>query len=194
MIGGEKICINTGRSNGTDINKIMAALADYTRYYAIQAGGGRHGNVGNLYRSGEFLQRGYGIGSFFANFFKYLKPLAVNGLKALGSQSYKTGQGVFRDIIDDKPLEQIIQDRSEEAIRGLAERGINKIKQKMSAKQDGRGIYKRTKRRKKHNTSIGARRKRTKQIGGRRRKQKRRAPSTHTKRKKRPKRTLDIFQ
>lgn len=167
----------------------MVTLADYTRYYAIQAGGGRHGNVGNLYRSGEFIQRGYGIGSFFANFFKYIKPMAVSGLHALGDQSYKTGKGVFRDIINNKPLEEIIKDRGEEALRNLSERGINKFKEKMAAKQSGRGLYKRNKRRPKRNSSIGTRRKRTKQIGGRRSSKKRRSAKS----KKRTKRTLDIF-
>lgn len=168
----------------------MASIADYTRYYAIQAGGGHHGNVGNLYRSGRFVQRGYGIGSFFIKFLNYLKPLAINGLQALGDQTYKTGKGVFSDIINNKPLEEIIADRGAEAVRGLTERGIKKFKTNMASKQSGRGIYKRKKSRSKRNPTIGARRRGTKkQIGGRRRVAKKRRS------KKRPtKRTLDIFQ
>lgn len=172
----------------------MAAATTYARYYTIQAGGGYHGNIGNLYRSGEFVQRGYGIGSLLIKAFKYLKPLAWNGLQALGAEGYKTGKGVFNDIIADKPLDQIIKNRGEEAVLGLAERGINKLKRKMQSKQSGNGIYKRKRARKKNNSSVGGRRKRavTKQIGGRR---KRRGARKKRKTKaKRTKRTLDIFQ
>lgn len=170
----------------------------YVKYYRVQAGGGYHGsNIGNLYKGSEFVQRGYGIGSFLVKAFKYLKPLAWNGLQAIGSEGYKTGKGVFNDIIANKPLNQIIKDRSEEAMLGLTERGLNKIKQKMNARQSGNGIYRPRKRRTKPNSTVGSRRKRTtqtKQIGGRRSKSRRRRTKKSRKTTKRAKRTLDIFQ
>lgn len=185
-----------------DNNKIMRVVTApaniYVKYYRIQAGGGYHGsNIGNLYKGSDFVQRGYGIGSFLVKAFKYLKPLALNGLQAIGSEGYKTGKGVFNDIIANKPLDQIIRDRSQEAMLGLTERGLNKIKQKMASRQSGNGIYRPRKRRVKRNSSVGGRRKRTqqtKQVGGRRGKSRSRRTKKSRKTTKRVKRTLDIFQ
>lgn len=161
-----------------------------TRYYLIQAGGGGHHNsVGPMFKSREVYQRGYGIGSFFGKLMGYLKPLALNGLEALADQTYKTGKNVVHDLIGRKPLNDVLRDRGEEAVLQLTEKGLNKIKRKMTKSQSGKGINKRRKRRKPISSTIGGRKRRskTKQIGGRRTKRKKR-------RAKKPKRTLDIFQ
>lgn len=168
----------------------------YTRYYLIQAGGGggggHHNSMGPLYRQPrEFYQNGYGIGSFFGKILRYLKPLALEGLEALSDQTYKTGKGVVHDLIGRKPLDDILKDRGEEAVLQLTERGLNKIKTKMTKSQFGKGINKRNKRRKTNSSSIGGRRKRSKvkQVGGQR-KRRRRRNTTQT---RKTKRTLDIF-
>lgn len=155
-------------------------------YYSAQAGGGLH-HIGPLYKSPRKYQQGYGIGSFLGNVLSYLRPIAMKGLKQIGEQTYKTSSNVLSDLIENKPLGDIVQSRAKEAILGLTEKGIDRgikvIKRKMG-KQSGRGINKRARRRK--NSLATRRRKKIKQIGGRRVKRKR------TKRRSK-KRVLDIF-
>lgn len=108
------------------------ATSAYTKYYTIQAGAGHrhHSNIGPLFRANDFVQRGYGIGSIFAKMLKYIAPMAINGLQALTDTGLKTGKGVYSDIINNKPLEQIAQERGKEALLDLTEKGINKIMKK----------------------------------------------------------------
>lgn len=163
------------------------AASPITRYYSLQAGGALH-HIGPVYRSHRLYQQGFGLGSFLGNVLTYLKPVAMQGLRALSDQGYISGKQILSDVIKDRPIEQIALNRGKEALMGLAERGINKginkIKQKMG-KQTGRGgINKRTKKRR--SALVGRHRKKaSKQVGGRKNKKK-------TKRRSK-KRVLDIF-
>lgn len=109
----------------------------------------------------------------------------MNGLEAIADQGYKTAKGVVQDLISQKPLNEMLNDRTEEAIMGLAKKAVNKAKRKMTG-QSGKGINKRRTRR----TALigGRKRRKTKQIGGRKTKTRRRRRTT------KKKRVLDIFQ
>lgn len=158
--------------------------ASIAHYYANQSGGSLH-SIGHIYRSPQSrYQRGYGIGSFLANVYRVLRPFALQGLNSLSEQSLKTSKNIVQDLKDNKPLSEIVRNRSKEAVLDLTEQGIDGLRKKMGKRQSGSGINRRSKSRRR---TIGGRRPRkSKQIGGRRTKRK-------TKRRSKKKRVLDIF-
>lgn len=158
--------------------------ASIARYYSVQAGNGLH-NIGPLYRTPRSgYQRGYGIGSFLSNIAGFLRPYAMKGLESLARQGYKTSKSVIDDLVEKKPLSEIVRNRSKEALLGLTEQGIDTIQRKMKKRQAGAGSINRRPRNRRR--AVGGRRpKKSKQVGGRRNKRK-------TKRRTK-KRVLDIF-
>lgn len=158
-------------------------MSAITRYYSLQAGRGLP-HIGPVYRAQRNgYQKGYGIGSVISNIIGFLRPYAIKGLESLADQSYITGKNVITDIIDRRPLGQIVRNRGKEAAIDLAEKGLNSIKRKMG-KQSGSGSINRRSRKRRRLVG-GKRHKKSKQIGGRRvkRRNKRRTK----------KRVLDIF-
>jgi hypothetical protein len=51
-----------------------------------------------VYVCSPYVQRGNGIGSFFANQFRAVKPLALRGAKALGCEAFNTGAQSLSDV------------------------------------------------------------------------------------------------
>jgi len=53
-------------------------------YYRRQAGGGSGTDIGAVYSTLPYLQRGQGIGDFFGSLFHWVRPIFCSGEKALG--------------------------------------------------------------------------------------------------------------
>lgn len=157
----------------------------YTQYYLNQKGGGL-ADIGTLYRSPLFHQRGRGgIGNFFSGIFRHLRPFVSSGISALKDEAIKSGAAVLTDLGNNKPIDEILKTQGKRAAKSLAYRGINKL-QKM---QKG-GARKKYIKRKKRGTATHSTFKR-KQVGGKRRKTKKvKRPRKSTKKKER---FVDIF-
>ena len=99
----------------------------YTRYYVNQSGGGSE--IGLVYRASFRVQRRNGIGSFFRDLFRFVKPLLYSGAKAVGKETLKTGSNIITDILNkepEQPVGNIFKNRFEEAKGNLQEKIKNK--------------------------------------------------------------------
>jgi hypothetical protein len=82
------------------------------RYYRRQAGQGRE-DIGPIYTTPVFVQRGHGLGSVLGGLFRTLRPLIWSGaksvgkeaLKALGREALRTGGNIIRDIAENPPTQ-----------------------------------------------------------------------------------------
>lgn len=163
----------------------------YKQYYLRQSGGGLS-DIGSIYKTPLFHQKGRGgIGNFFGSVLRHFRPLLSSGLSALKSEAIKTGSAVLSEI-GKKPIRKILKEQGTIALNNLSERGINKIKkmQKGSGRRKKKNIksgrvkkrnHSSTKRKRKYKQKI-------KQIGGRKRK------SKGKKRKSKKTRFVDIFE
>lgn len=115
----------------------------YVKYYTIQSGGGIT-DIGAIYKTPLVIQRGRGIGDVFSGLGRYLRPMFISGLSALKDQALTTGKGILNDIWNQKPLTDILKDQTIDAMQGLADKAVNKVKRKM---QGGSGRRKSIKRR-----------------------------------------------
>lgn len=186
-------------------------------YYLTHQRGGGLADIGGLYRAPVFIQRGRGVGSFFAGLWKYIAPLAVSGLKTIGKQSLKTGADVLSDLAEGKNLKSTLREHSHQAAKDLAKRGINKLRT-LHEEQSGRGVLSHTlgsikeghlrrsmlvgqvkrKRKARSTTSTITRKKRrvrskTSQSGGRRKKKTQRKKRSTAKKRGKSSRSIDIF-
>lgn len=112
----------------------------YTQYYLNQAGSSL-ADIGGLYKSPIFYQRGRGgIGNFFAGIFKYLNPLISSGFSAIKNEALKSGSAILSEV-GKKPMKTILKEQGQIAVNNLTERGLNKIRkmQKGSGKRIKRG-------------------------------------------------------
>lgn len=114
----------------------------YTRYYSRQYGGSLS-DIGPIYKSPVFYQKGSGVGSFFTGLFKYLKPAISSGFDALRHQSMRTGKAIINDV-GSKHIKDILKEHGKIAVQELAEKGINKLK-RMCKQSGGGGAKKRKK-------------------------------------------------
>lgn len=123
----------------------------YTQYYLRQSGQGL-GDIGHVYKTHGFYQRGRGgVGSFFSGLYRFLKPLVSSGFSVLKDQSIKTGKDILSEI-GQKPFKQILKEHGKNAANELTQRGLEKLRKKM---QKGSGKIKKKsniKRRKKGKT------------------------------------------
>ena len=62
-------------------------------YYEGQTG------KGLPYYRGTVLQRGYGIGGFFAKLFRSALPFLISGAKTVGKEALRTGTMVASDVL-----------------------------------------------------------------------------------------------
>lgn len=105
----------------------------YTEYYLHQSGGGVGGHDS---RDDNFLQlqlprvyqRGRGVGAIFSTIFKFLKPLLKSGAKFLGKEALTTGVDVIKGIANQKPIKEVLTNRSLEVVDKIRDNTVNKIK------------------------------------------------------------------
>lgn len=163
----------------------------YTDYYLKQVGRGQ-ADIGFLYRGGRGgVQKGRGVGSFFSNLFRHLKPLFSTGLTAVAEQALNSGSTLLNEI-GKKPIKQILKEQGKTAAKNLAVRSVNSLKRKM---QTGSGIKGKRRRKSVQSTvvrQVGGKKRRkkpkkkVKRVGGKKKKSVKRT-------KKRKSRVIDIF-
>lgn len=101
-------------------------------YYAGQTGNGLP-----CYR-GAVLQRGYGIGGFFAKLFRSAMPFLISGAKAVGKEALRTGTMVANDVLSGENFKSSLKTRAKETGKKLARKAIDKADEMI-----GRGKLKR---------------------------------------------------
>jgi len=70
-------------------------------YYLSQAGRGlTTPGIGPVYSATLYLQQGHGIGNFFGNIFRWVRPLLWSGPKAVGRETLRTGGKTLTDIAE----------------------------------------------------------------------------------------------
>jgi hypothetical protein len=82
------------------------------QYYKRQAGHGCE-DIGPLYSTPYFVQKGHGLGSVLAGLFRILRPILWSGaksagkeaLKALRREALRTGGNIIRDIAENSPTQ-----------------------------------------------------------------------------------------
>lgn len=110
-------------------------MADvYLAHYKKQLGGG-FDDISHFYINTRGMQTGRGIGGFFRNIFKYIKPLFSAGLKFLKSDGLQTGADMLQDLASKKSMKDILKNRGGDALLKFSE-----IAKKTY--QDGSGLLK----------------------------------------------------
>lgn len=102
----------------------------YTQYYTHQSGGG-----GDYYND-QFLklqlprvyQRGRGVGAIFSTIWRFLKPLIKSGVSFMGKEAVNTGVDILHGIANQKPIKQVLKDRSLQVVDKIRDKASNKIK------------------------------------------------------------------
>ena len=108
-------------------------------YYAGQTGKGLP-----FYR-GTSLQRGYGIGGFFAKLFRSAMPLFISGAKTIGKEALRTGTMVANDMLSGESFKSSLKTRAKETGKQLARKAVQKADEMI-----GHGKLKRKRRPRKH--------------------------------------------
>jgi len=98
-------------------------------YYINRAGRGLNTlGFGPVYSAPLYLQRGHGIGNFFGNLFRLVRPLLWSGAKAVGRETLRTGAKILTDIAERKPTDAMtagdivskhVTESAQNLIRGL---------------------------------------------------------------------------
>lgn len=85
-------------------------------------------------------QSGAGIGRYFANAFRFFRPLVTSGINALKDQGIKSSASILNQL-GDKDLKSILQQESQVALKNLKQKAVNKINQATGIKtQEGAGM------------------------------------------------------
>lgn len=113
-------------------------------YYNRQIGGNLK-DIGYVYRSPRYIQRGGSLGSLLSKIYSSLRPLIKSGFTALKDTAMKTAGGALTDIVSGKDIGQVFRDRSGGAIDDLSTKAKNKLRRVLDQTGSGR------KRRRKHN-------------------------------------------
>lgn len=89
-------------------------------YYAGQTG------QGLPYYQGTVLQRGHGIGGFFAKLFRSAMPFLISGAKTVGKEALRTGTMVANDVLSGESLKSSLKTRTKETGKKLARKAVQK--------------------------------------------------------------------
>lgn len=104
----------------------------YTQYYAHQTGRG----VANVGYNEQFqqlqlprvYQRGRGVGAIFSTIWRFLKPLLKSGASFVGREAVNTGADILQGIANQKPIKQVLADRSIQVVDKIRDKTADKIK------------------------------------------------------------------
>lgn len=105
----------------------------YTDYYLRQVGRGQ-ADIGYLYKGRTTIQRGRGVGSFFANIMRYISPALKSGLNTIADQARESTSAIAKEIAFNdgkKPIGQILKEQGKVALKRLASKGVSKLSAKM---------------------------------------------------------------
>ena len=99
-----------------------------TEYYINQSGTGGLGSlIGPVYRGSPYIQQGRGIGSFLGGLFRIVKPVLIQGVKAIGRESLAAGANILSDLAsksDNQKVKDIVSTRVTESTHRL----VNKLR------------------------------------------------------------------
>ena len=115
-------------------------------YYVSQAG------KGLPFYQGISLQKGYGIGGFFAKLFRSALPFLKSGAKTVGKEVLRTGSLIANDVLSGETLSSSAKSRSKEAGKTLARKALKRADEMI-----GHGRFKRKRKRPKRAISSKAR-------------------------------------
>jgi hypothetical protein len=108
-------------------------------YYVGQTGNGLP------YYQGISLQKGYGIGGFFAKLFRSVLPFLKSGAKAIGKEALRTGTMIANDVLAGENVNISAKTRAKEAGKVLARKALKKADEMI-----GHGRFKRKRKSAKH--------------------------------------------
>lgn len=126
---------------------------NFEDYYVGQTGNGLP------YYRGIPLQKGYGIGGFFAKLFRSALPFLVSGAKSVGKEVLRTGTLVANDVLAGENFKESTQKRTRFAGKNLARRALDKARNMV-----GNGRFKRKRKPSKHTIVSKARKVRGRDI------------------------------
>lgn len=101
-------------------------------YYAGQIG------KGLPYYKGTVLQRGHGIGGFFAKLFRSAMPFLISGAKTVGKEALRAGTMVANDVLAGESFKTSLKTRAKQTGKKLARKAVEKADDMI-----GRGNFKR---------------------------------------------------
>jgi hypothetical protein len=116
------------------------------QYYSLQAGRGRK-DIGPIYSTQPFIQRGHGLGSILTGLFRTLRPILRSGAKSVGKKAFKalrrkalrTGSSIITDIAENPPtqttdiISKHVSASTQNVINKLRGSGARKRKRVLSA-------------------------------------------------------------
>lgn len=115
-------------------------------YYVGQTG------EGIPFYQGVSLQKGYGIGGFFAKLFRSALPFLKSGAKTVGKEVLRTGSLIASDVLSGEKLSSSTKARAKEAGKTLARKAIKRTDEMI-----GHGRFKRKRKKPKRVISSKAR-------------------------------------
>lgn len=147
----------------------------YLKYYTLQEGGGISGggdggvgsnggvnydeHFGKLLNAPHIYQKGRGIGGFLKGIWKFLKPLMNSGANFIKNEAVSTGADLLKGIANQKPLKQVLLDRSVQVVDNLRDSTVNKIKKMSGSGRLTQVISKKRKHSKSKRINTGSKRK-----------------------------------
>ena len=138
-----KKCINRGVAI---LNRTFRAMHPIEVYYLNKAGSGlTTPGIGPAYSAPLYLKRGHGIGNFFGNLFRWVRPLLWSGPKAVGRETLRTGGKILTDIAA----------RDEVSAGDIVSKQVTESAQTLISKLKGRG-------RKRAEEAVGSKKKKKK--------------------------------
>lgn len=87
----------------------------YVQYYLQQSGSGLN-DIGPIYSSYRFRQRGSGLGGIFATLFRFIRPIFAKLAPALKTTAINAGAGLINDI-GNKSFKDSLRDNSKQAVK-----------------------------------------------------------------------------
>jgi hypothetical protein len=134
----------------------------YERYYRQQIGGSASykDDFGNLLKLPKVYQRGQGSGGIFYKFWKYIQPILSHGANFLTGELIDTGTDVLKGLAQNKPIKDILLNKSVQVVNKLRDNAVNKIKTMAGAgirKRKQKIINKRAKLKRPHSKSTAKR-------------------------------------
>lgn len=116
----------------------------YVKYYLIQSGAGSNEeSFGPVVRFSPKYQRGRGLGGVFSSLFRFLRPVLSKGMTFLKKEALNTGVDLLSGLSQQKPMKEILRDRSFQIVDDLKDKATDKIKEKIK-KMTGSGCKRRS--------------------------------------------------
>lgn len=116
-----------------------------SHYEAYFLGHQRGGNIGQLYRTPLYIQKGRGLGNLFRGVQRlygviapYLKPYLRKAGIALGGETQRLASQVLQNF-GTEPIGKILRKEGKKSLMNLTEKAENKLKELRSGLQQGSG-------------------------------------------------------